>query len=516
MFKKKSIVFYSKFVLISFIFDLFFLQSFVYSQLITKENLGRSINTKYSEHWPVISPDGRTLYFLREGDPVNYSESGDIWFSTLQNNDEWSIAQHPGRPINTFDGGSVCSVTPDGNTLLLLGLYRTDGRINFNGFSLSHRTKDGWSFPLGIVIKNFYNDNNHWSGYLSNDGKKLFMGIERKDSYGECDIYVSFLQRNNVWSEPMNLGNVINTKEMEEDAFLAADDVTLYFESKGHGGYGGFDVFMSKRLDNTWKNWSMPVNLGSDINTSKDEQEYYITAKGDYAYFASGDNSFGELDIFKIKLPEKVKPKPVVLIYGKVFNAKTNEPVEAEIKYEILSTGMEAGNANSNPDDGSYKIILPYGKNYGYSAKADGYYSISENINLEKLSEYKEIEKNLYLAPIEIGEVVRLNNIFFDFDKYELKPESFPELDRLVNLLNDYPNIMILLSGYTDNIGTEDYNIKLSSKRAQAVAEYLFSKGISEGRVAAMGFGMFNPIAPNDSEEGRQLNRRVEFKILKK
>ncbi len=499
---------------------LLFLLSFFYcnsiSQSIKKENLGRSVNTKYSEHWPVISPDGRTLYFLRENHPDNFSESGDIWVSTLQKDGSWSIAKHLGKPLNTIDGGSVCSVSPDGNTLLLLGLYNINGRINFDGFSISKKSKDGWSFPLGVVIKNFYNLNNHWSGYLSNDGKKLFMGIQRADSYGECDIYVSFLQSNNVWTEPMNLGSVINTKEMEEDAFLASDDITLYFESKGHGGYGGFDVFMSKRLDDTWKNWSKPVNLGPSINTKKDDQEYYITAKGDFAYFASGDESFGELDIFRIKLPEKVKPKPVVLIFGKVLNAKTNEPIVAEIKYEILPTAIEAGIANSNPSDGSYKIILPYGKNYGYSAVANGYYSISENINLEKLSEYKEIEKNLYLAPIEVGEIVRLNNVFFDFDKYELKPESYSELDRVVKFLNEYLSVEIEIAGHTDNIGNNEYNQKLSENRANAVANYLFSKGISKDRITVIGYGETLPIDTNETEEGRQKNRRVEFKILKK
>ncbi|MFA5403843.1 MAG: OmpA family protein [Ignavibacteria bacterium] len=211
-----------------------------------------------------------------------------------------------------------------------------------------------------------------------------------------------------------------------------------------------------------------------------------------------------------------MKPNPVVLIYGRVLNAKTNEPIEAEIKYENLSSGLEAGIANSNPNDGSYKIILPYGNNYGYSAKANGYYSVSENINLKKFSDYKEIEKNLYLAPIEIGEVVRLNNIFFDFNKYELKPESFPELDRIVKFLTDYPILEIELSGHTDNLGSHDYNQKLSENRANAVAEYLFTKGISRNRIMVIGYGETLPIDTNDTDEGRQKNRRVEFKILKK
>jgi outer membrane protein OmpA-like peptidoglycan-associated protein len=512
---KKSKIFSNKVFLILLTLILFLNNNSVLPQITVKENLGTNVNSKYSEHWPVIAPDGKTLYFLREGDPVNYGESGDIWYSVFQNG-EWSKAFHAGKPLNTIDGGSVCSVTPDGNTLLLLGSYSIAGRINFNGFSLSRRTKDGWSFPLGVAVKNFYNDNNHWSGYLSNDGKKLFMGIERKDSYGECDIYLSFLQSNNVWTEPVNLGPVINTKDMEEDAFLAADNTTIYFESKGHGGYGGFDVFMSKRLDDTWKNWSTPVNLGQTINTKKDDQEYYITAKGDYAYFASGDKSYGELDLFRIKLPEQVKPKPVVLIYGNVYNAENNNPIGTEIKYELLSTGEEVGVANSSPSDGSYKIVLPYGKNYGYSAKADGFYSISENINLEEISGYKEIKKDLFLAPIEIGEIVRLNNVFFDFNKYELKPESYPELFRVVKFLNDYPNIEVELSGHTDNIGTHEYNQRLSENRANAVAEYLFAKGINRTRIIVTGYGETQPADTNDSEEGRQKNRRVELKILKK
>lgn len=511
MIKRKSEIFYLLFIFLTFLSN----QKFLFSQSNSRENLGRNINTIYSEHWPVISPDGNTLYFLREGDPANLGESGDIWYSVFRNG-EWELAQHMGKPLNTIDGGSVCSVSPDGNTLLLLGSYSFAGRINYNGFSISHKTKEGWSFPTSVPIKDFYNDNNHWSGFLSNDGKKLFMGIERKDSYGECDIYVSFLQSNNVWTEPVNLGTDINTKEMEEDAFLASDDVTLYFESKGHGGFGGFDVFMSRRLDNSWRKWSAPVNLGASINTKEDDQEYYISAKGDYAYFASGNNSYGLLDIFRIKLPEKVKPNPVVLIYGKVFNSKTKEPIEAEVKYEFLTDGSEAGIANSDPIDGSYKLILPYGKNYGISATSGGYYSISENVNLEKVSPYKEIKIDLYLTPIEIGEVVRLNNVFFDFDKYDLKSESFPELDRVVKLLNDYPNIEIELSGHTDNIGSDEYNLKLSENRANAVAEYLYSKGIAKNRVIAIGFGKTKPVDTNDTEEGRQKNRRVEFKILKK
>ena len=220
---------------------------------------------------------------------------------------------------------------------------------------------------------------------------------------------------------------------------------------------------------------------------------------------------------------EKEKPNPVVLVSGNVYNAKTKQPLEASLIYETLPDGTEVGNGVSSPVDGSFKIVLPYDHNYSIRASADKFFAISENLNLDSLVKagYKEIHKDLYLVPIEIGQVFRLNNVFFDFDKYSLRPESFVELDRVVSFLDEYPNIEIEMSAHTDSKGSDEYNYTLSDNRARSVREYILSKGIAAKRIISQGYGETKPVADNanpdgsDNPEGRQLNRRVEFKILK-
>jgi outer membrane protein OmpA-like peptidoglycan-associated protein len=207
----------------------------------------------------------------------------------------------------------------------------------------------------------------------------------------------------------------------------------------------------------------------------------------------------------------------VVLVSGNVYNAKTKQPLSADLIYETLPDGAIAGNGSSNPDDGAFKIVLPYDKNYSIRATADKFFAVSENLNLDSLVKegYKEIHKDLYLVPIEIGQVVRLNNVFFDFDKFFLRPESFVELDRVVKLLNENPAIEIEMSAHTDSKGSDEYNYTLSDNRARSVMEYIISKGISSSRIRSKGYGETKPVVSNDTDEGRQLNRRVEFVILK-
>ncbi|MEO6538784.1 MAG: OmpA family protein, partial [Ferruginibacter sp.] len=267
-----------------------------------------------------------------------------------------------------------------------------------------------------------------------------------------------------------------------------------------------------------------PVNLGSPVNTTGSEAFFTLDAGGEYAYLTSSDGAFGASDIVRIKLLEKEKPDPVVLVSGNVYNAKTKMPLNASLIYETLPEGTQVGSGVSNPVDGSFKIVLPYDKNYSIRASADKFFAISENLNLDSLVKagYKEIHKDLYLVPIEVGQVFRLNNVFFDFDKYNLRPESYVELDRVVKFLNDYPNIEIEMSAHTDSKGADDYNMTLSDNRARSVMEYILSKGIEPVRITSHGYGETKPVSTNtnadgsDNPEGRQLNRRVEFTILKK
>jgi OmpA-OmpF porin, OOP family len=231
----------------------------------------------------------------------------------------------------------------------------------------------------------------------------------------------------------------------------------------------------------------------------------------------SSDGGYGESDIVRVKLLEREKPDPVVLVSGNVYNKKTLQPLSASLVYETLPDGTVAGNGMSNPGDGAFKMVLPYDKNYSIRATADKFFAISENLNLDSLVKagYKEIHKDLYLVPIEIGQVVRLNNVFFDFDKWNLRPESYVELDRVVKLLQENPAIEIEMSAHTDSYGSDDYNFKLSDNRARSVMEYILSKGIASTRITSQGYGETKPVVPNDTDENRQLNRRVEFKILK-
>ena len=483
------------------------------------ENVGGGINSAYADLSPVISPDGKTFFITRY--PPGNSDKNNIWFSTKNDDGTWSKAMDIGTPLNVKGANtSVNSVTPDGNQLLLSNIYNYfDGTLSGGGCSVSFRQRGGWSFPKKQTIDRFENINDYVDYFLTNDGQTMLMSIETKgkENKGKRDIYVSFRKGENDWSKPKNLGPVINTVETDIAPFMAADGVTLYYSTSGHGGYGNNDILMSKRLDDTWVNWSEPMNLGYKYNTSGWDSDFSIPASGDYAYFVSTrKGGYGKDDIYRIKLSKTVKPKPVVLIYGKVLNAKTKEPIMSEILYETLPDGASAGTARSEPVNGTYKIVLPSGKNYGYRAEVKGFYAVSENLDVTELADYKEIERNLYLAPIEVNEVVRLNNIFFEFGKATLKPESFPELNRVVQLMKDNSTIEIEISGHTDNVGSDADNLKLSQDRAQAVVDYLTKNGVKSGRITAKGYGESMPVASNDTDEGRQYNRRVEFKVLKK
>ncbi len=491
-----------------------------------RENLGPNINSPYDEVLPVISPDGKTLYVDRKNHPQNFRQAGarldtnnidNIWYSTEDANGNWVPLQNIGPLLNNGYGSFVASVTPDGNTLLIGGRYEPRGAEGTGEFSLwlTHRTADGWSYPARVRVNDYYSNAAYVEFCLSNDGRTIILSLDRKDSYGDKDLYVSFLQPDGTWSSPKNLGPDVNSAADEATPFLASDGKTLYFASDGFSGYGSMDMFITRRLDSTWQHWSEPENLGPQLNSSGWDAYYTVPASGEYAYFVSTENSFGQGDIFRVKLPEELRPKPVILVGGTVHDAKTGKPVMAEIKYENLETGKEIGSARTSPGTGAYKITLPAGENYGYRAEAPGYIPVSENLDLKNAGAYQELERDLTLVPIEKGEVVRLNNIFFETAKADLRPESFAELDRVVTLLNNNPSMEILIGGHTDNVGTPALNVQLSAARANSVQTFLISKGIDQKRMKTKGFGDTKPVASNETDAGRQQNRRVEFTILK-
>ncbi len=498
-------------------------------QLLSKglvtESLDKNVNSDYAELNPLLSPDGKTMYFSRKNHPENVGgveDKEDIWYSELGADGKWTLARNMGPQFNNAGPNFVNAVTstPDGGTVLVLGnKYLPNGKM-LAGVSLSNQVNGTWSPPAPVVIKNDYNYNEKANYFLSNTRKSLIMSVEREDSHGSRDLYVSFLNDDNTWTEPLNLGDVVNTAGEEAAPFLAADDKSLYFSSNGFAGFGGADVYMSTRLDDTWTNWSEPQNMGPDINSSLDDLFFNIPANGEYAYY-SRNVTDQNADIFRVKLPIYRSPEPVILVRGKLVDAKTGQPIGAKIIYERLPDGKEIGIAQSNPVTGEYEIRLPGGVKYGVRAEAPGHISTNQNLDLTANTKDADLRTpDITLAPIEVAVIapdvtITLNNIFFDFDKAVLKSESFPELDRIVKLMNERTTMTVEVTGHTDATGPAAYNMGLSERRARSVVKRLVDGGIAADRINTSFFGEDKPVTTNDTKEGRKKNRRVEFKIIK-
>ncbi len=490
------------------------------------EALDKNVNSEYSELNPLLSPDGKTLYFSRKNHPQNIggvNDKEDIWYSQLDSAGHWQLAQNMGREFNNAGPNfvnTIRSVTPDGKSaIMLLGnKYNKNGKMEA-GVSISSNVNGQWSKPKALNIDNDYNVNEKANYFLTDNRQTLLMSVEREDTKGSRDLYVSFLKQDSSWTEPKNLGDVVNTANEETAPFLASDDKTLYFSSNGFSGYGGSDIYVSKRLDDTWTNWSEPENLGPEINSPLEDLFFNIPASSEFAYYSRGVSETNT-DIFRVKLPIIKNPEPWVTVRGKIIDKTTGQPLGAKIVYERLPDGKGVGIAQSNPETGEYEIRLPAGHLYGLRAEADGKLSESQNLDTRDIKADQVIDKNFNLDPIAVATIAEnvtivLNNVFFDFDKATLKSESFPELNRVVTLMTDKPTMQIEISGHTDTSGPEQYNLGLSERRAKAVMKYFSDKGVPKDRMTVLFFGETKPTESNETKEGRKKNRRVEFKILK-
>lgn len=480
------------------------------------ENLGSTVNSACYDYRPKLTADGNHLYFTRILCPSSQSSTDESrLFCADRNKDgSWGVAKVLDAKFNTEKKYPfLYSVSPDNNTLLLTLVKEDDKR----GLFSVTRTNEGWSDPveinLGITIPSMNS-----TFCLSNNGKVLILSYDgnevEKLTLGSKDLYVSFLDSKGKWSKPKHMGDVINTTSIDFSPFIASDDKTLYFSSNRSGdSYGSNDIYMTKRLDDSWTNWSTPINLGSIINDSGWNEGLFIPASESYGYYNSEKNGLGKGDVFRIQLNKDVLPDPVVLISGKVVDPD-GKPIGAIIKYEDLKTGKEVGIAKSISANGNYKITLPYGKTYAIYAEAKGYYSIHQNLDLTKSEKGASIEQTLVMMPLKQGQTIRINNLFFDTGSAELRNESFSELDQLVDILNNDQQIKIKIIGHTDDVGNDQTNLTLSQNRAKSVMDYLINKGVAKNRLQSIGMGEKKPVKPNDSDENRQLNRRVEFTVL--
>jgi len=497
------------------------------------EALDKNVNSESNDYNALLSPDGKILYFSRQNHPENtggIKDKEDIWYSELDADGKWTLAKNAGTDLNNSYPNfvsSVSSTTPDGKAaVLLLGNKYNDNGTMSAGVSVSKNVNGKWTKPKSLNIKNDYNYSDRAHYFLSNSQKILLMSVDREDTKGGRDLYVSFEQTDSTWSEPLNLGKNINTAADELSPFLCDDGKTLYFSSNGYSGYGGSDIFVSTRLDSTWTNWSEAKNMGGEINSKTDDQFFNIPSVGEYAYFSRVVTP-GNADIYRVKMPfYNNPPEPIIIVKGKLVDEKTGKPIAAKITFSRIPDGKEAVTVHSNPQTGEYEAHLPGGYQYDMKVEAENYVADNEKLDLTKNKQPGTIYDNIKLKPTaesiaanspeDIKESVTVSSsVFFDFDKAELKKESFTELDHIISLMNEKSKLHLYIAGHTDQTGPENYNMALSERRAKAVSKYILGKGISADRIVIEFFGETKPVDTSNTKEGNAKNRRVEFKIIK-
>ena len=593
--------------------------------IVAKINLMPNINTKLltyrlndlvnspnREIKPLLTRDKKTLYYSRRGHPDNVGgedDLEDIWFADFDNKtQDWGLGRNIGEPLNNIDPNFISSFLQEDEELIILGNEYLEGGMRY-GISKSRRTSDStWTYPENLRIFNDLNVHENVNFWLTPDSEVLIISEEGRGTEGYRDLYVSFLQKDGLWTEPLHMGPVINTAGEEEGPYLMPDKKTLFFTSNGHSGYGKKDVFMTRRLDNSWQSWTDPENLGPVINTEVDDMFLFLPLDGSFGYFCR-EVEGNDLDIHSFTLPLVTEQLRIVSLCGKITDPDTQQPLDAEVVFSRLRDGVEVGRVRTDVG-GNYCIELPADEIYSYRAEIPGFIPVGSTIDLLDVSDLNVFAVSLDrldldsvdLAsgqPIEVPQdvmravaitlampelkrdtieilnaqrrelafpaiqsdvsmsgvqqptlqrvvadtvgtnnaiiqqgqtpvvnvsapVVRavagksfiIRNVFFDFDKDLLKPQSWIEIRNLAKFMNDYPTAIVQLAGHTDNYGTLEYNVDLSERRVKAVRKALASLGIKEDRLEFVWYGEELPIASNRTRSGRALNRRVEFTIL--
>jgi outer membrane protein OmpA-like peptidoglycan-associated protein/tetratricopeptide (TPR) repeat protein len=485
------------------------------------KNLGDGINSPFDEYFPAITADEKTFLYTRNNRTQTIPMQEDFLIS-YKVDGKWQKAALITGNINTGGNEGAPSLSADGQILFYVACAEIDGsygagRKGYGSCDIFYTQKNGnkWgpTFNLARPINTPYYET---QPSYSADGKTLYFVSRRPGGFGSTDIYVSTLSDDNYWSEPVNLGAKVNTLGKEESVFIHPDGKTLYFASDGHAGLGGLDLFVS-HLDENGK-WGEPINLGYPINTYGDENSLIVGATGSIAYFASSrKGGYGGLDLYQFELPESVRPNTVTYVNGKVYDAKTKAPVGARFELIDLETAKQVVVSTANSGNGEFLVTLPINKNYALNVSQPGYLFYSENFSLKEVKEKnKPFIMDVPLLSLDTGSVVELKNIFFETAKFDLKPESKVELDKLVAFLNTNKTLRIELGGHTDNVGDKKMNITLSQNRAKSVFDYLVTNGIDVKRLSYKGYGDTKPKVANDSDEHRAINRRTEFKVTRK
>ncbi len=467
------------------------------------QNLGDQINSPDPEYFPSPTIDGKTLVYTRRVRGRN-----EDFFIADRDSLQWLASRDMGEPVNTAFNEGAQNISQDGEMLVFTGCDFPNGRGSCDIY-YSIKTAGGWQQPrnIGPAI-----NTEAWESQpcLSPDKRTLYFARETPDA--GADIFISERNDAGQWMPAKRLGPQINTRGRETTPFLHADGQTLFFASNGHPGFGGLDIFYSrKQADGSW---GPAVNLGYPINTIEEEGSLTVAADGKTAYYASDrSDSKGSLDIYSFELYESARPMPTLYLKGYVFDAKTNARLKASLDLIDLQTKLTIATIQSN-DNGDYLVPLPTGKDYAFSVNRKGYLFYSENFSLKTSDTGQPFEKNIPLTPLEPNAVAVLRNIFFPSNQFALDPASATELDKLVTLMQDNPTMVAEISGHTDNVGSDAANQQLSENRAKSVVEYLVQHGIQPQRLKAKGYGETKAIDSNDTEAGRAQNRRTELKVI--
>ncbi|MCW3804830.1 OmpA family protein [Plebeiibacterium marinum] len=493
-------------------------------------NLGPGVNSENNEYWPSITADDQTLVYTvlvpRDsalvknvvGPSMANHFHEDFYRAVKDNSGEWGQGIALGSPINTISNEGAQSLSSDGNWMFFTACGRRDSRGSCDIY-FSKRTRNGWSTPVNIgpPVNTPY-----WESQpsFSSDGRTLFFASNRGGGKGKSDIWRAKLlgyksDGTPFFGKPENLGEKVNTPFEEDSPFIHPDNQTLYFSSNGWSGMGKKDIFLSRK--NKADQFVETVNLGYPINSTGDDVGLVVTADGTKAYFSSErlGKSYGGKDIYSFNMPEDIRPQPVSYVQGRVFDKKTGKRLQAAFELKDVDTKKMVVQASSTDFSGEFLICLPAGNSYALNVVKEGYLFYSGHFDMEDENSVNDpLVMDIYLKRIQVGEHVVLNNVFFETDSYVLRSQSEVELDKIVKFLSQNSTVKVQVLGYTDNVGSEGYNLELSNKRAQQVYQYFIDAGISANRLSFKGKGMSDPIESNDTEEGRAKNRRTELKIV--
>lgn len=472
--------------------------------------LSDTINAFAMQYFPVLTADEQEMIFTRRIGPSE-TDDEDLVISKRDAKGRWTRPESISSNINSRLNEGTCTISADGRQLIFTSCA---GRSGFGSCDLYESIKTGneWSRPvnLGPAI-----NTSSWESQpsLSADGRTLFFVSERRGGKGGKDIYVSTRQPDNQWTKAVNLGEKINTPYDEISPFIHVNGRSLFYASNGKPGFGGFDIFLSEQ-DGT--GWSESVNFGYPVNNHEDQFSLFITANSEHAYYSHENHDrLNASSIYELVVPEDMRLRyKSNWVKGIVRDRKTHLPLKARVELFSLSSNQLISYVESDSVDGDYLMVLTEGADYALYVSRPGYLFRSLHFNYEAEGKIEPVVVDVDLDPVETGASAVLQNIFFDLNKYELKEKSITELEKVIRFLQENPKVRIEISGHTDNQGSASYNIQLSQKRAQAVAEYLIAHSIPSGRLVQKGYGADRPLKPNDTEENRQVNRRIEFRVI--